>query len=152
MEHSDIVPCDDVRDLIDQYIDVALTSRQAVEISPIPHEFSCMCVFPLGGTRKKSNFIKDYRAAVISQPGRVHRYQSNLRNCHEMPNLIYHPNSSQLVSRVGHGFACVDVLPRDLSAITNYMKELELFFDGSPASEPKAGGRKKKDTVVPFTA
>lgn len=150
MEHSDIVPCDDVRDLIDQYVNVALTSRHVVEISPMPLEMSCLAVFPLGHTRKKANFIRDFRAAISEQPAHHHRDRLNLRNCHEMPCLTYHPDSTQLVCRVGHGSALVEVLPRDLAAIINYMKEMEMFFDLPTASEPKATGRKKPKTVVPF--
>ena len=149
MELNEIVDTADVCDLIDQYIEVAVTSEQAFQISPIPDRFKCTVVFPsedINGHRM-SQFTRDYREAVLERWDRVMKFQGMIggRN----PVLLIHPLSTQLVCQVGHGFACADIADAHLSAIKKHMGSIGACFDGSPAADPLPAGRTNK-AVVPL--
>lgn len=150
MELEDITDTTDVEQLIEQYIEVALTSEHAFQISPIPEQFVCTTVFPPEAklTVRLAQFVRDYRMAVTSRWDRVIKFQSMLQRSQQNPVLLSHPLSSQLCIRVGHGFACVDIATRHLNAITARMKRLGAHFDGSPQADPLPASR--ENTVTPF--
>lgn len=149
MELNEIVDTTDVRDLIDQYIEVAVTSEQAVQISPIPNRFKCTVVFPSCDRdgHRMSQFIRDYREAVTGRWDRVMKFQGMIggRN----PVLLTHPLSTQLVCQVGHGFACADIADAHLPAIKKHMSSIGACFDGSPAADPLPAGH-TNTAVVSF--
>lgn len=151
MELEDITDCADVEQLIEQYLEVALTSENAVQISPQPERFVCTTVFPRKAhkTARMTQFVRDYRVAVTDRWDRVIKFQQMVEMANSNPTLLWHPLSTQLVTRVGHGFACVDVAQKHTVQITKHMKRHGAFFDGSPQADPLPVG-KTENTVTPF--
>lgn len=149
MELNEIVDTTDVHDLIDQYIEVAVTSEQAFQISPIPDRFKCTVVFPSEeiNSHRMTQFIRDYREAVNDRWDRVMKFQSMIGG--HNPVLLIHPLSTQLVCKVGHGFVCADIADAHIPAIKKHMNSIGACFDGSPAADPLPAGRTNK-AVVPI--
>lgn len=151
MELEDIIDCSDVEQLIEQYTEVALTSENTFQISPMPKRFVCTTVFPREAHKsvRMTQFVRDYRVAVTDRWDRVMKFQQMVEMANQNPVMLWHPLSAQLVTRVGHGFACVDIAPTHKARITVHMKLKGAFFDGSPQADPLPVG-KTENTVTHF--
>lgn len=153
MELDEIVDTSDTAALVDQYIEVALTSDRAFQISPIPEQFLCTTVFPQEEMHefRMAQFVRDYREAVTHRWDRVMKFQNMVNGTKKDPVMLWHPLSAQIVCRVGRGFASVDVSQPHLHAVTAHMKSINAWFNGSPSADPLPAGR-VQDTVVSITA
>lgn len=146
MEYNEISALTDVRRLIDCYTEIALTSKSAVDISPMPGKFSCYVTFPPNEQSRFLQFCRDYVHALVSKHERVSAYNKMLQDTHVAPHLLYHPLSTMLIVKVGDGFAGCDILQRDVEVVSRYMQDLCRYFDASPSSEPQRVER--RDPIV----